>query len=160
MSDSNRYSCSQSRRVTITLHPLYGGAEGNRTPVRNSYMNKTFLRNRRLFSDALQRALAMPSNLAQGVHWFAHLHHLVSFHSNKEKLQVLDKSLTSDVYLHPAGTSFWKISTNQAATLSAMKAAKAGWIIMTVSVLSFHFWLSLEAVFYLRVLNSQNPVES
>ena len=74
---------------------------------------------------------------------------------------MLDKSSTSDVYLHPAGTSFWKIPTNQAAALSATKAAKAGWIIMTVSVLSFHFfWLSLEAVFYLRVLNSQNPVES
>ena len=55
---------------------------------------------------------------------------------------------------------FGRSSTNQAATLSAMKAAKAGWIIMTVSVLSFHFCLSLEAVFYLRVLHSQNPVES
>lgn len=38
---------------------------------------------------------------------------------------------------------FGKSSTNQAAILSAMKAAKAGWIIMTVSVLSFHFCLSL-----------------
>ena len=55
MSDSNRYSCSQSRCVTITPHPLYGGAEGNRTPVRNSYMFKTFLRNRELFGNAYWR---------------------------------------------------------------------------------------------------------
>lgn len=51
------------------LQPLkgsFGNAEGNRTPVRNPYMNKTFLRNRRLFSDALQRALAMPSESCPG----------------------------------------------------------------------------------------------
>ena len=109
MSDSNRYSYSQSRRVTITLHPLYGGAGGNRTRVRNSYMNKTFLRNRRFFSVALQRALAIPSNLSQGVQWFAHLHHLISFHSNKENCKCWINLLTSDAYLHPAGASFWKI---------------------------------------------------
>lgn len=83
-----------------------------------------------------------------------------SLYQKQGKLDLLDISLTSDVYLHPAGTSFWKILTNQAATLSAIKAAKAGWIIMTFSVLSFHFFVSLEAVFYLRVLNYQNPVES
>ena len=99
MSDSNRYSYSQSRRVTITLHPLYGGAGGNRTRVRNSYMNKTFLRNRRFFSVALQRALAIPSNLSQGAQWFAHLHHLVSFSSNKENC-AFGRIFTS--YIHPS----------------------------------------------------------
>ena len=99
MSDSNRYSCSQSRRVTITLHPLYGGAGGNRTRVRNSYMNKTFLRNRRFFSVAFQRALAIPSNLSQGAQWFAHLHHLVSFSSNKENC-AFGRIFTSDI--HPS----------------------------------------------------------
>ena len=137
MSDSNRYSYSQSRRVTITLHPLYGGAGGNRTRVRNSYMNKTFLRNRRFFSVAFQRALAIPSNLSQGAQWFAHLHHLVSFSSNKENC-AFGRIFTS--YIHPSSRYVVLESTvNQAATLSATKAAKAGWIITTVSELSFHF---------------------
>lgn len=52
------------------------------------------------------------------------------------------------------------ICLNQAQTLSAIKAANVGWIITTVSELSFHFCLSLEADSYLRVLNSQNPVET
>lgn len=33
---------------------IYGGAEGNRTPVRNPYMNKTVLRNRQHFINSPQ----------------------------------------------------------------------------------------------------------
>lgn len=158
MSESNCDSCSLGRRVTIILHPLYGGAEGNRTPVRNSYMNKTFLRTIRFSSDALRRALAIYRQSGPGRTSLAHLHHLILREIRKPTSPYL--SLTSDAYRYRQGASSWKIHTNQAAALSATKVAKAGWIIMTVSVLSFHFWLSLKAVFYLRVLHSQNPVES
>lgn len=73
-------------------------------------------------------------------YWFVHLHHLVFIlQKHKEKLHVLDDSLTADAYPYPAGASFWNPATNQAAALSATKAAKAGWIITTDSVLSFHF---------------------
>ena len=111
MSDSNRYSYSQSRRVTITLHPLYGGAGGNRTRVRklfhsgiSHYSHYTFIPSAvRLmtgfFSVAFQRALAIPSNLSQGAQWFAHLHHLVSFSSNKENC-AFGRIFTS--YIHPS----------------------------------------------------------
>lgn len=50
----------------------------------------------------------------------------------------LDVSLPH-TFTRPVGMSFWNPTVNQAATLSATKAAKAGWIITTVSELSFHF---------------------
>ena len=55
-----------SRRVTITPHPLYGGAEGICTPVRNPYMNKTFLRNIRFLSVRLTAGAMLPSNINPG----------------------------------------------------------------------------------------------
>ena len=89
-----------------------------------------------------------------------HLHHLVSFHSDKENCNTLTESSTSDVY-PVSGYIVLESSRHQAAIPFAARAAeKAGWIITTVISLSFHFCLSLEAVFYLRVLLSQNPVES
>lgn len=88
-----------------------------------------------------------------------HLHHLVSFHSDKENCNTLTESSTSDVY-PVSGYIVLESSRHQAAIPFAARAAeKAGWIITTVVSLSFHFCLSLEAVFYLRVLLSQNPVE-
>lgn len=88
-----------------------------------------------------------------------HLHHLVSFHSDKENCNTLTESSTSDVY-SVSGYIVLESSRHQAAIPFAARAAeKAGWIITTVVSLSFHFCLSLEAVFYLRVLLSQNPVE-
>ena len=88
-----------------------------------------------------------------------HLHHLVSFHSDKENCNTLTESSTSDVY-PVSGYIVLESSRHQAAIPFAARAAeKAGWIITTVISLSFHFCLSLEAVFYLRVLLSQNPVE-
>lgn len=88
-----------------------------------------------------------------------HLHHLVSFHSDKENCNTLTESPTSDVY-PVSGYIVLESSRHQAAIPFAARAAeKAGWIITTVVSLSFHFCLSLEAVFYLRVLLSQNPVE-
>ena len=159
MSDSNRYSCSQSRCVTITPHPLYGGAEGNRTPVRNSYMFKTFLRNRELFGNAYWR-VPWATEQTQGVPSLAHLHHLIL--STGIRKTVGHSGYISFLIRLP---NQWcvvlvSICLDQAATLSATKAANAGWIITTVSTLSFQFCLSLEADSYLRVLNSQNPVET
>ena len=88
-----------------------------------------------------------------------HLHHLVSFHSDKENCNTLTESSTSDVY-PVSGYIVLESSRHQAAIPFAARAAeKAGWIITTVVSLSFHFCLSLETVFYLRVLLSQNPVE-
>lgn len=88
-----------------------------------------------------------------------HLHHLVSFHSDKENCNTLTESSTSDVY-PVSGYIVLESCRHQAAIPFAARAAeKAGWIITTVVSLSFHFCLSLEAVFYLRVLLSQNPVE-
>lgn len=88
-----------------------------------------------------------------------HLHHLVSFHSDKENCNTLTESSTSDVY-PVSGYIVLESSRHQAAIPFAARAAeKAGWIITTVVSLSFHFCLSLEVVFYLRVLLSQNPVE-
>ena len=88
-----------------------------------------------------------------------YLHHLVSFHSDKENCNTLTESSTSDVY-PVSGYIVLESSRHQAAIPFAARAAeKTGWIITTVVLLSFHFCLSLEAVFYLRVLLSQNPVE-
>lgn len=42
------------RATVITTSSIYGGAEGNRTPVRNPYMNKTVLRNRQHFINSPQ----------------------------------------------------------------------------------------------------------
>ena len=36
MSDSNRYSTSQGWRVTITLHPVYGGKVGTWTLTKSA----------------------------------------------------------------------------------------------------------------------------
>lgn len=162
MPDSNRSSCSLGRRATvITTSSIYGGAEGNRTPVRNPYMNKTVLRNRQHFINSPQTetggsAVVTPRPGRIG---YMHLHHLVSFHSDKENCNTLTESSTSDVY-PVSGYIVLESSRHQAAIPFAARAAeKAGWIITTVVSLSFHFCLSLEAVFYLRVLLSQNPVE-
>lgn len=66
--------------------------------------------------------------------------------------------LTSDTY-PTTGVSSWNPHPDQAAKAFPAKAARAGWIITTV-VLSFQFLVSLKAVLYLRVLSSQNPVET
>ena len=159
MSESNCYSCSLSRRVTVTLHSLYGGDGGNRTRVRNSYMNRTFLRNSQYFAYALRRGAAMIGATAtQGVPvWCASttlfLYPVIRKTArrrcifNLRHLPIRRCVVLEDPY------------TDQAATFSATRAAKVGWIMMTVSVLSFRFDLSLGAVFYLRVPYSRNPVE-
>ena len=47
-------------------------------------------------------------------YWFVHLHHLVFIlQKHKEKLHVLDDSLTADAYPYPAGASFWNPATNK-----------------------------------------------
>ena len=109
---------------------------------------------------ALRRKLCYRQTSTQGVQWFAHLHHLVSFNSDKENcygwMFLWPQTLTHIQLVRRFGNP----GSAQAATFSASIVAKAGWIMMTVSVLSFNCLVCLEAVIYLRVLYSQNPVES
>lgn len=132
---------------------IYGGAGGNRTRVRNSYMSKTFLRNSRLLSVCLSAGATMSTYLTQGAPDRYRLHHLVCVRGTRKP---------NDLFFYPQALTrpsalFWMLKLVQAATRFATKAAKAGWIITTVS--SFNFVLILQAVSFLRVLHSQNPVE-
>lgn len=132
---------------------IYGGAGGNRTRVRNSYMSKTFLRNSRLLSVCLSAGATMSAYLTQGVPDWYRLHHLVCVRETRKP---------NDLFFYPQALTrpsalFWMLKLVQAATRFATKAAKAGLIITTVS--SFNFVLILQAVSFLRVLHSQNPVE-
>lgn len=78
---------------------IYGGAGGNRTRVRNSYMSKTFLRNSRLLSVCLSAGATMSAYLTRGVPDRYRLHHLVCVRGTRKPndLFFYPQALTSQV---------------------------------------------------------------
>lgn len=106
----------------LTYTQISGGAGGNRTRVRNSYMSKTFLRNSQLLSVCLSAGATMSAYLTQGVPDRYRLHHLVCVRGTREP---------NDLFFYPQALTrpsalFWMLKLVQAATRFATKAAKAG----------------------------------
>ena len=106
----------------LTYTQISGGAGGNRTRVRNSYMSKTFLRNSQLLSVRLSAGATMPAHLTQGVPERDRLHHLVCVGVTRKPNGLF---FYPQAFTRPSSL-FWMLKLSQAAIRLSAKAAKAG----------------------------------